>query len=58
MSGTRFDILAMQNKNRARDRYGSEPIKYPLLNLPFSFALDTVLLPLTLSNALISTVVK
>ena len=58
MSGSRFDILAMQDKSRARVIYGSEPIKYPLLDLPFSFLLDTVLLPLTVSNALASTIVK
>jgi len=58
MSGSRFDILAMQDKNRARVRYGSEPIKYPLLDLPFSIVLDTVLLPLTISNAVVSTIVN
>lgn len=46
-SGTRLDWYTLHGGCCPRDRFGAEPPTYPLLDLPFSFVLDTVALPAT-----------
>ena len=51
-SGTRLDIHAISDNRYELKKYGVAPPKYPLLDLPASFALDTLILPLTVSSVL------
>jgi uncharacterized protein YceK len=50
-SGTRQDLRAIGGETAESQRYRSPPPPYPLLDLPFSFALDVLMLPLTLPAA-------
>ena len=50
-SGTRQDLRAIGGETAENARYRSPPPPYPLLDLPFSFALDVLMLPLTLPAA-------
>ena len=51
-SGTRLNISAMQRDAYGVAKFNVEPPQYPLVDLPFSFVLDTViLLPITLPAA-------
>lgn len=51
-SGTRQDLRAIGGETAENQRFRAPPPPYPLLDLPFSFALDVVMLPLTLPAAL------
>ena len=51
-SGTRLDLYAINDGCCAQDRFGAPPPDYPGADLPFSFLLDTLLLPLALAAAL------
>ncbi|HZJ94398.1 MAG TPA: YceK/YidQ family lipoprotein [Thiopseudomonas sp.] len=44
-SGTRLDWYSVQGGCYPVERFGAQPPKYPALDLPFSFLLDTLLLP-------------
>lgn len=46
-SGTRLDLHGIMTNERGLKRFGMEPTEYPLLDLPFSFVLDTAILPTT-----------
>jgi len=48
-SGTRLDLHAAQGDRYAVEKFRVPPPAQPLLDLPFSFLLDTIALPLTLS---------
>ncbi len=48
-SGTRLDLNALQGNEQALLKFKVEPPQKPLLDLPFSILLDTVMFPLTLS---------
>jgi uncharacterized protein YceK len=48
-SGTRLDLNALQGDEYAPSKFKVEPPQKPLLDLPFSMLLDTVMLPLTFS---------
>jgi uncharacterized protein YceK len=51
-SGTRLNISAIRHDASGVDRFKVEPPQHPLIDLPFSFVLDTVLLfPVTLPAA-------
>ena len=50
-SGTRQDLRAIGGETAENARYRAPPPPYPLLDLPFSFALDVLVLPLTLPAA-------
>jgi uncharacterized protein YceK len=50
-SGTRQDLRAIGGETAENARYRSPPPPYPLLDLPFSFAFDVLMLPLTLPAA-------
>lgn len=45
-SGTRLDWAAVTDNEIALKKYKIEPPGYPLIDLPLSFALDTMFLPL------------
>ncbi|GJL75866.1 YceK/YidQ family lipoprotein [Nitrosomonas sp.] len=49
-SGTRLNIHAISGDHYALKKFGVEPPKYPILDLPASFALDTIMLPMTASS--------
>ena len=51
MSGARFDLAALDDRGRAEARFRTPPPTYPLLDLPFSVALDLFALPFTLPTA-------
>ena len=51
-SGTRLDLYAMQGGCCEKDRFGALAPKYPLLDLPGSALLDTLLLPLSILTVL------
>lgn len=51
-SGTRQDLRAIGGETAENRRYRAPAPPYPLLDLPFSFALDIIMLPLTLPAAL------
>ena len=53
MSGTRMNVMAIQDRDRAEQRFHAEPPAYPVADLPFSFALDFVLLSITLPTAFV-----
>jgi uncharacterized protein YceK len=46
-SGTRLDWAAINKNNPALSKMKVEPPAYPLIDLPFSFALDSVFFPLS-----------
>lgn len=48
-SGTRLNWAALENDNATIRKFKAEPPSYPLADLPFSFALDTLFLPLAVS---------
>lgn len=50
-SGTRLDLYAMNGGCCPKDRFGALPPRYPLLDLPGSMLLDTLLLPFSLAAA-------
>jgi uncharacterized protein YceK len=45
-SGTRLDWSAITENKPALSKMKVEPPQYPLVDLPFSFALDTLFFPL------------
>ena len=45
-SGTRLDLAASAKNDVALRKFKVEPPAYPLVDLPLSFALDTIFLPL------------
>lgn len=51
-SGTRLDLYALEGGCCPVDRFGAEAPRYPLLDLPGSALLDTLLLPFSLAAAL------
>ena len=51
MSGTRFDLAALEDRERAEQRFGTPPPSYPMLDLPFSATLDFLALGFTLPTA-------
>jgi len=48
-SGTRLDWAAIEKNDAALSKFKATPPCYPLVDLPFSFALDSIFLPLTVS---------
>ena len=50
-SGTRLDYSAVTENREGLGKFKAEAPRYPLLDIPFSVVLDTVLLPVTLSVA-------
>ncbi len=48
-SGTRLDWAALENDNVTIRKFKTDPPSYPLVDLPFSFAMDSVFLPLAIS---------
>jgi uncharacterized protein YceK len=48
-SGTRLDWAALENDNATIRKFKTGPPSYPLVDLPFSFAMDSVFLPLAIS---------
>lgn len=48
-SGTRLDWAALENDDVTIRKFKATPPGYPLLDLPFSFALDSLFLPLAIS---------
>jgi uncharacterized protein YceK len=48
-SGTRLDWAAIANNDAALSKFKAAPPCYPLVDLPFSFVLDSVFLPLSVS---------
>lgn len=46
-SGTRLDWAALTKNDVALRKYKVEPPSYPLVDLPLSFALDSLFLPLS-----------
>lgn len=48
-SGTLFDIHTILGSNASAKKYGAHPPKYPLADLPASFLLDTLFLPVTIA---------
>ncbi|PPD35839.1 MAG: YceK/YidQ family lipoprotein [Methylomonas sp.] len=48
-SGTRLDWAAIENDNATIRKFRTEPPSYPLVDLPFSFAMDAVFFPLAIS---------
>jgi len=51
MSGTRFNLAALENRDHAERRFGTPPLRYPMLDLPFSGSLDFFALGFTLPVA-------
>lgn len=49
-SGTRLNIHAISGNHYALRKFNVAPPTYPLLDLPASFALDTLILPMTASS--------
>lgn len=48
-SGTRLDWAALEHNDVAIRKINTTPPSYPFLDLPLSFALDSLLLPLAVS---------
>jgi uncharacterized protein YceK len=57
-SETRLDISALTGNKTSIRKFKTEAPAYPLLNLPFSFAFDTVLLPLSIPRSIYEDLVK
>jgi uncharacterized protein YceK len=51
LSGTRLDLVAIRGDQIAIKRFRVEPPGYPLVDVPFSFAFDLLIFPLTTSVA-------
>lgn len=51
-SGVRLDWAAWQNDDRYVERYRLRRPKYPAIDMPLSFALDSVLLPLCIYRSI------
>ncbi len=51
-SGTRLDIRAIGGEVTQTKKFKASPPSNPAIDLPFSFLLDVVMLPLTFSAAL------
>ncbi|MDH4766089.1 uncharacterized protein YceK [Pseudomonas sp. SORGH_AS199] len=51
-AGTRLDLYALQGGCCAQERFGAEAPAWPVLDLPASALLDTLLLPLSLPAAI------
>lgn len=49
-SGTHLNIYAISDNRYELKRMGVEPPKYPVLDLPASLVLDTVMLPLSVTS--------
>ncbi len=47
-SGTRLDACGAGKSETCHKRFSTDPPEHPLIDLPFSFLLDTVILPVTL----------
>jgi uncharacterized protein YceK len=47
--GTRLDWAAIEKNDAALSKFKATPPCYPLVDLPFSFALDSIFLPLSVS---------
>lgn len=45
-SGTRLDLAALAKNDVALRKFKVAPPRYPLVDLPLSFALDSIFLPL------------
>ncbi len=52
MSGTRLDIRTLRGEGAPTKQFKAVPPSNPILDLPFSFIVDVVMLPLTLAAAL------
>ncbi len=52
MSGTRLDLASLRNEAAATEKFGVSPPTYPLLDLPFSVVLDSMVLGYTVPVAL------
>ena len=50
-SGTRLDLAAIADDESGLRKFKTPPPAYPWLDLPFSLAADTVILPLTFAKA-------
>lgn len=50
-SGARLDYYAISKKEESLKKFKAEAPEHPLIDLPFSTILDTVILPLTFSVA-------
>ena len=48
-SGTRLDWAAITKNDAAISKLKATPPSYPLVDLPFSFSFDSILLPLSVS---------
>jgi uncharacterized protein YceK len=48
-SGTRLDWAAIARNDAALSKLKATPPCYPIIDLPLSFALDSIFLPLTVS---------
>ena len=48
-SGTRLDWAAITKNDAAISKLKATPPSYPLVDLPFSYSLDSILLPLSVS---------
>jgi len=46
-SGARLDLHAISGSERRLKAFGAAPPEYPLIDLPFSILLDTLILPVT-----------
>lgn len=52
MSGTRLNTLALQGTQPSGSQFKTAPPAHPAIDLPFSFALDVLILPLTVPAVL------
>lgn len=52
-SGTRLNIYAILDNRYELKKFDVAPPEYPILDLPASFALDSLLLPMTASSIVI-----
>ena len=57
-SGTRLDIRAMCGEVEPTREFKAAPPLYPVIDIPFSVAMDVVLLPLTISAVLYEFIFK
>jgi uncharacterized protein YceK len=51
LSGTRLDLIAMRGEQPSKAKFKAAPPAYPIADLPLSFALDVLILPLTVPVA-------
>lgn len=51
-SGTRLNLHAALERPIPAQKFKAEPPAHPLLDLPFSLLLDTLILPVTLSTSM------